>query len=251
MSLSELVQDSFVVEPVRIMVHGPEKIGKSTFAAGAPEVIFLDTEGGLKYIRTRKLPRIKSYSDIVNYLGVLYSEEHQYQSLCIDSVDWLEKLIWEEVCRTNGDVKSIEQIGYGKGYKFAMQYWDELIEGLEALRKNRNMNIILIAHSEIKRFDDPLEDSYDRYRIQLHKSASAKIQQWVDVIGFANFLMSIKKENIGFDKKKVRAQTIGLRKLFMNKSAAYDAGCRIAGMPDSIDLSYAAFQQALNNARNQ
>jgi hypothetical protein len=55
-----------------------------------------------------------------------------------------------------------------------------LIDGLTALRDERGMGVVIAAHSEIKRFDSPDTEPYDRYQPKLHKGASAIVQEAMD-----------------------------------------------------------------------
>jgi len=93
--------------------------------------------------------------------------------------------VWGRVCRDHG-IKNLEDIPYGKGFNYALDRWRELLEGLSALRNERKMAVILLAHSEVKRYDAPDTEPYDRYQIKLHKTAAALVEEWADAIFFAN-----------------------------------------------------------------
>ena len=140
--------------PPRIVVYGVEGIGKSSFGASAPNPIILQTEDGLDHIEADRLPLCTSYKQFMAQLGEIASEPHDYETLVVDTLDWLEKLIWAEVCEKENK-KSIEEIGYAKGYKYALNQWKEVISGLDWIRNNRGMIIILLAHAKIERFEDP------------------------------------------------------------------------------------------------
>lgn len=233
--------------PYRMLLHGAHKIGKTTFAAGAPGAIFIATEDGQDAIDTQAFPLCQSWDDIHSAMSVLYNDSHDYKTIVLDSADWAERLCHTHVCATikpkNGTAKNIEDYGYGKGYVFAADVWGELLAGMNAIRLQRDMNVILIAHSEIKRFDDPLADSYDRYQIKMHKLVGKLCQEWSDIIGFAQLDTLTTTENVGFDSKKTRALDGG-RVLRLVASPAYDAGNRF-GLPATLDLSYAAFDAAM------
>jgi len=195
-------------EPPRVVLYGTEGIGKSTFAANAPKPIFLQTENGLGRIDCHKLPLVTEWSVMQNQLHAIYSQPHEYQSLVIDSLDWLEKLIWEDVASTNL-VDSIEKIGFAKGYKFALKHWAEFLNMLDAIRNERGMAIILIAHAKVERFEDPEVQGYDRYTLRLHKEADATLREWADAVLFATVKMRIEKEDLGFNKTRTIAKGIG------------------------------------------
>ena len=102
-------------KPPRLFVYGQEGVGKSTFGAAAPSPVFVQTEDGLGEIDTAKFPVAGSYDDARNALAALRDEPHEFQAVVLDSADWLERLIWDKVCKDFG-VRSIEKAdgGYGK-----------------------------------------------------------------------------------------------------------------------------------------
>ena len=247
MDLSD-IKKTLQTRPYRALVYGPHKIGKSTFCAQAPGAVFLPTEDGQDAIDAEAFPLLQSWDALMEAIGVLYTQEHSYRSVILDSLDWAEVLAQRSVCDDQG-VPSIEKIGYGKGYVFACDKVRELLDGLNALRTDRGMNILLISHAEIRKFDDPLADSYDRYQIKLHKLVSKVTQEWSDVIGFANIeSITEQTEAVGFDKQRTRALDTGRRVLHLAPSAAYDAGSRF-DLPAKLPLQYDVFAEALEQSR--
>lgn len=228
--------------PPRLVVYGSHKIGKSTFAASAPAPVFIQTEDGLDGIETTAFPLAQTFDDVMSAIATLYSEQHEYQTVVLDSLDWAERLIWAHTAKQHAKT-DIEAFGYGKGYMFAADYWRELLDGLNALRNERGMAVICLAHHAIKRFDAPDIEPYDRYQIKLHERASALVQEWADVIGFANYEVFTAKSDVGFNKDVTRGVTTGRRLLYLTERPAFQAGNRY-GMPDSVELSWQAFLAA-------
>lgn len=208
MSLLESIQRGKQKTPPRIIVYGPEKIGKSTLASCAPNTIFIRTEDGLDQIDCAKLPLCGSYAQFIEQIGMLCQDEHDFETLALDSADWLQKLIYADVC-LNGKKSSIEDFGYKTGYTFALKQWKEVLDGLDFLRNQRGMGIILIAHSTIEKFTDPDSTAYDRYSLALHKSATAMLCEWSDAILFATRKVRIEKEDAGFNKVRATGKAIG------------------------------------------
>jgi hypothetical protein len=196
--------------PPRIILYGTEGIGKSTFGAGAPAAVFVQTEDGLGEIDCHAFPLARTLADVKANLAALYTEPHEYQTVVLDSLDWLERLIWEEVCRAFG-VKSIEKAdgGYGKGYTHALTYWREVIEGLDALRGDRGMVVICIAHARVEKFEDPESTAYDRYSPRLHKHAAALVTEWADAVLFATRRFRTETEEAGFNRSRTIAAPVG------------------------------------------
>lgn len=247
MSLLEQVQRGCVAVPRRVEIYGQHGVGKSTFGAMAEAPIFIQTEDGLANIDCARFPLATTYADVIAALGALYTEPHEYRTVVIDSVDWLERLIWAEVCRKRG-VESIEDIGYGKGYVFALTQWREVLQGLGALRNERGMQVILIAHAQIEKFANPETDTYDRYSPRLHKLASALVQEWCDEVLFATYKVHTKTTNEGFDRKRVQGIGTGERIIRTTERPAHVAKNRL-GLPEEFPLDcrlYTAFCRGEN-----
>jgi hypothetical protein len=232
-------------DPPRVVIYGEHGIGKSTFAASAPGLVFIPTEDGIANLETTSFPLCQSYTDVRDAIGSLYSEPHDFSAVCLDSLDWLERLIWAHVARQHGK-SGIEGFDFGKGYTFALDVWRELLAGFNALRTERAMAIILTAHCEVKRYDSPTSEPFDRYQIKLHKHASGMVQEWADVVGFAAEKMVVRKEDVGFNKTARRAITTGERVLHVAPSPAFCAKNRYA-LPDTLPLDWASFQTAISN----
>jgi len=196
--------------PPRLLVYGIEGIGKSTLASQAPRAIFIPTEDGLDQIDCDSFPLAKSLADVESYINALIMEEHDYQSVVVDSADWLERLIWDKLCEIYG-VDSIEKVdgGYARGYTHALTYWRHIIDGLETLRLKRNMCVIVLAHAKVETFADPEHTAYDRYSPRLHKHANALLCEWLDAILFATRKIITKSEDAGFNKKRSIASGLG------------------------------------------
>ena len=186
MSLLESIKSGRDNKPPRLVIYGQEGIGKSTIGANAPMSIFVQTEDGLGEIDCYKFPLSKSFDNVVECLKSLRDEEHNFQTVVIDSADWLERLIFDEVCKEFG-VKSIEKAdgGYGKGYTHALRHWQKVVELLQELRDKRNMIVIILAHAKVERFEDPENAAYDRYTPRLHKNAASLLCEWADAVLFA------------------------------------------------------------------
>ncbi len=253
-SLKSISRSSGIKAP-RIVVHGPAGVGKTTLGCGAPNPIFIQTEDGLGKLEVDAFPMMTSFQDVLDALSALYTSEHQYQTVIIDSLDHLEPLVWQHLCDhyvgPKGErYQSIEDFGYGKGFLLALDLWRQLLEGLDALRNDKGMAFILIAHSEIKRFESPMTDSYDRYQIKLHKRASDLVQESVDCVMFADYKTVIEKEEGGFNKVKTRGISTGQRYLYTEARPSFVAKNRY-GLPAELPLNWQAFSDALTNNPSQ
>ncbi len=228
------------IRPPRIFVFGVEGIGKSTFAAGAPSPIFLQTEDGQGSLDVARFPMIESVDQMRQALGTLYTERHDFQTVVLDSADWLETIIANEVEHTH-DAKDL---AYGKGALKQAEIWRELLGGFNALRNERDMSVILIGHCQIKRFDSPETEPYDRFQPKLQERSNALVREWADAVLFANYRTVVKKSEVGFNKEVARGITTGERLLFTAEKPAYLAKNRYA-FPDSLPLSWDAVSNAI------
>ena len=245
MKLLEQVTTGRSPAPRRVMLYGTHGIGKSTFAAHAPKPIFIQTEDGLGEIECDKFPLTTTFDQAMQALSELYTEKHPFRTVVVDSLDWLERQIWAEVCRKRS-VESIEDIGYAKGYVFALTQWREFLEGLTALRNDKGMMIVLIAHARIERFENPETESYDRYVPRLHRLASQVIQEWCDEVLFATFRVHTRQMDEGFDRKRTQGIGTGERIMRTVERPAHVAKNRLS-LPEEMPLDWNAYAHYLTN----
>lgn len=243
MSLSKVVSGR-LVKPMRICVYGLEGVGKSTFAASAPSPIFLGAEDGTSELDVKRFPQPQNWADVMEAIAELTRNEHDYKTLVIDTLDWMEPLCWHQVCVAcaklgKPPLRSIEELGYGKGYVEAGGYWRQLTAALERLREARRMDVLLLAHSWIKNFKNPGGEDFDRYEMKLHKGAAALWREWSDAVLFADHDVTTYED----DRKRVKGIGTGARVLRTEHNAAWDAKNRY-DLPPSLPLDWEAFAEA-------
>lgn len=179
-SVLDLIKYGKSVDAPRIILYGMEGIGKSTFAANFPSPIFIQTEDGLSNIDCAKFPLAESFEQAYEYVKAIDDEENDFQTIVIDSLDWLERLIWDEVSRDE-KVANIEKIGYGKGYGMALNYWRRFLDVLSSLHA-KNKIVLMLAHAVAEDYSDPEVSSLKRFTPRLHKTARSLVAEYVDVI---------------------------------------------------------------------
>lgn len=246
-SISSLKKTGAARAP-RVVVYGTHGIGKSTFAASAPNPVFILTEEGLDAISSTAFPVCTSFEDVLEAIGVLANEDHNFETVVLDSADWAEQLVHKRVAQDN-NVKTIDAIGYGRGYKAATDYWRQILDGLDHLRNEKGMQVIVLAHSQVKRFDDPLADPYDRYQLDLHHGSASMISEWCDILMFANQQYTTVKADVGFNQKVTRAVGSGNRVLYTQERPGWQAKSRWS-IPDTLPLDYSKFAESLSSAMN-
>ena len=246
MSLANVVKGR-IVKPMRILMFGVEGVGKSTFAANAPEPIFLGAEDGTSELDVARLPQPTTWDDALEALAELTRAEHGYKTLAIDTIDWLEPLCWAKVVdRANDkDIKTIEDFGYGKGYVAALDEWRVFLAALERLRAARGMHVVMLAHSWIKTFKNPEADDFDRYELKLHAKAGGLLKEWCDAVLFAQYETYANKDS---KTKRVRGVSTGARIVQTRRTAAWDAKNRY-DLPETLPLDWTAFADAVSAHR--
>ncbi|MCA9639535.1 MAG: ATP-binding protein [Myxococcales bacterium] len=219
-------------------------MGKTTFAASAPGSVFIRTEDGLGNLEATAFPLAQSFEDVCEAVTAMLTEDHDHQWLVIDSLSALEPLIWASVAKAEGK-RHLEELSYGKGYILALDAWRWLLDQLMQLATKRGVGSILLAHSEIVRYEAPDVDAYDRAQIKLHKRAFGLIYERADVIGYASPKVMVRKDQQakGEAKRNLGIGT-GQRELHLVERPAYIAKNRYS-LPDTMALDWATFAEAL------
>jgi hypothetical protein len=240
--------------PPRILIYGTEGIGKSTLAAQSPKPIFIATEDGLDQIACNSFPLAKRFDDVQAAIQELIHQKHDYETVIIDSLDWLERLIWDALCEQYG-VSCIEKVdgGYAKGYTHALNHWRNMLTDLNELRFARGMCVILLAHARVERYEDPEAMAYDRYSPRLNRHATGVVTEWADAVLFATRKIITKTEETGFGRDRTIAAGLGKdggeRILRCVGSPACVAKNRYS-MPAELPLSWQAIMDAIVNPIN-
>ena len=237
MKLAQVVRGK-VKKPPRVLVFAVEKLGKSTFASRAPSPIFVCSEDGTSELDVARFPEPKTWGEVFDAVDELLTVEHEYKTLVIDTLDWLEPMCWKAVC-AKARVSAIEDMPYGRGYAAALDEWRLLLARLEKLREERGMGIVLLAHSWVKAFKSPDTADYDRYEMKLHAKAGGLIKEWCDAVLFGTYETYTHEKN-----GTTKGVSTGARVVHTQRRAAWDAGNRY-DLPETLPLDWDAFAEAL------
>jgi len=220
-----------ITRPQKVVIYGPEGVGKSTLAGRFPEPVFLDTEGGTHHLDVVRLDAGATWDEITAAIGQLASTQHEFRTLVIDTADWLEKRLIEHLCR-KANKDSIEDFGYGKGWVILAEEFARFLNSLDGLLA-RGMHVVFLAHATVRKFEAPDQaGSYDRFELKLSKQVAPLVKEWADVVLFGNYVTKIAEKDNG----KMRGVGGKERVLFATHTAAYDAKNR-HGLPDKLPFT--------------
>lgn len=212
----------------KIVIYGPEGIGKSSLGAKFPKPLFIDTEDGTGELDVDRIV----CADWRATEAAVRNFPDGYATCVIDTADWAERALIEWFLKSKG-IKSIEDVGYGKGYTQVAELWTRFLADLDALVA-RGINVVFIAHSKVTRVSPPDQtDGYDRYELKLSKQSVGPTKEWAQMVLFVNFQMNLVEGTDG----KVKAQGGKNRVMYATHSAAWDAKNRF-DLPDELPMSF-------------
>ena len=229
--------------PSRVILHGVEGVGKSSFSAFAPKPIFLMAHGetGLETLidggqvpETPHLPELMEWSEALSAIDWLRNSEHDFRTLAIDTLNGIERLCHELICEREygGEWGKQGFTSYMQGFEVSLGEWRRLLNALDRLRKERHMSIICLCHSRVITFKNPAGADYDRYTPAMHSKTWELTHRWADHVLFANFFVEV----VSTDSKKPGKGKGGQdRVIYTQRHAAYDAKNR-AGLPEEISM---------------
>lgn len=224
--------------PPRIVLAGPEGIGKSTFASKAPAPLFIAAEDGLTGLEHVQRITPHTLDDLYALLDAM--EPASFKSVVIDTADWLERFVAAAICKRDGH-DNIEAYGYGKGYTVLEVEMVKILGKLDALRAKK-MNIIILSHVNIRTFTDPAGPSWDRYEMKGHKKWTGLLREWPDTCLFA--VREVFKTK---DRKDGKEKAIGGDRIIHTVwSPAWDAKNRM-NLPETLPLDWDALQNAIKD----
>ncbi len=219
--------------PKKIVIYGPEGIGKSTFASQFPDPLFLDTEGGTSNLDVRRIKCNKSWNELIAIVKEIHANPHICKTVVLDTADWSETLCTNAVCEKYRK-NNIEDFGYGKGYVYLVDEYARLLSLLDQLIEV-GINVVITAHAKPRKFELPEEQgSFDRYEMKLSRQVAPLIKEWSDALFFVNYKIYV----ITTDTNKKKAQG-GKRVLYTTHNPTYDAKNRF-DLPEELELDFKA-----------
>lgn len=215
----------------KVVLYGPEGIGKSTFGSKFPSPIFIDTEGSTTHLDVARLEKPKSWTELLKMIEFVKGSDKGFKTLVIDTADWAEQLAIDHICKNRG-MSGLEDFGYGKGYTYLAEEFSKMLGLLDEVIES-GLNVLVLAHAQMRKFEQPDEmGSYDRWELKLQRKTSPLLKEWADAVLFANYKTIVIEDS----KTKSKKATGGKRVMYTTHHPAWDAKNRW-GLPEELELS--------------
>jgi len=234
------VSEGAIYTAQKVVIYGPEGIGKTTLARQFPGAVFVDVEESSKGYNVRRITRPDggiaptSWTMLMDMVKAVRSGEIiDIKTLVIDSADWAETLAASQVC-TTAKKDGIEDFGYGKGYTYLEETFGKLLNLLNDVVA-RGINVVMTAHATMRRVELPEETgAYDHWELKLEKKDAALLKEWADMVLFCNYKTIVVKGANPMEKNKAAG---GKRVIYTTHTPWWDAKNR-HNLPEEIDMDF-------------
>lgn len=243
--LMEIIRGK-IQKATKVVIYGPEGIGKSTLAAMFPDPVFIDTEGSTGRMDVARFPAPTSFTMLLEEIKEVLKDNSICKTLIVDTVDWAEKLCAEAICAER-NVKGIEDFGYGKGYTYLKESFGKMLNLLSDA-VDKGINVVLTAHAMMRKFEQPDEmGAYDRWELKLSKQCSPLVKEWADMVLFCNYkTIVVNVDNKGVQKGTNKAQG-GRRIMYTSHHPCWDAKNR-DNLPEELPMEYESIKAVIEHS---
>lgn len=173
---------------MKVMVIGGPGVGKTRWASGWPEPIYLDIEAGLASVADQSVPYIeigtegKCSEDMLQALKWLknHPDGRAYGTVIVDTLDAFQRKVRQEWLEENPDASSFT------GFD-AWGYLDTKMQMLMTRLLSLPQNVIVLVHYKdktIKEKDGSNEFERTVYELQLKGAAKDEVFNDFDLIGW-------------------------------------------------------------------
>ena len=225
------ISRGIVARPQKVVIYGPEGIGKTTLASKMPDPLFIDTEGGSAHLDVRRIHKPENWEDLISVIKEVAATPDICKSLVLDTADWAEQMAIDHILKKYNQ-PSIEAFGYGKGYTYIGEEFARLLSALDSVIAS-GKNVVVTAHAKMRKFEQPDEmGAYDRWEMKLTRQSAPLLKEWCDLLLFCNYeTFVVNSEN---NTAKVQG---GKRVMYTSHHPCWDAKNR-HGLPDKLDMDF-------------
>ncbi len=222
-----------ISRPQKVVIYGPEGVGKTSLAAAFPNPLFIDTEGGTAHLEVNRIDSPRSWEELVAIVGEVAATPNLCRTLVIDTSDWAEQLAINHIC-SRFKKGGIEEFGYSKGYVYLAEEFSRLFAALDRVVA-AGIHVVITAHAKMRKFEQPDEmGSYDRWETKLTKQVAPLLKEWCDLLLFCNYQTFVVQSGNAMEKSKVQG---GKRVMYTSHHPCWDAKNR-HGLPEVLDLDF-------------
>lgn len=214
-----------------IFAFGPPKAGKTTWAAGFPNVIFLATESGHNALPVYKVD-IDTWPKFVEACRELAAGDHEFKNVAIDTVDNLWALCRQHVCEKH-KVEHEADLAYGRGHALILGEFSRVLTRLSMLP----LGLVLISHATNQEISTRTGSYYKSVPSLPDKARKL-------LLGMSDFILHFQIEEGADGDGRAALQ----RHVRTKPSKFYDAGDRTGRLPDPLPMQYGAFAAAFDHA---
>lgn len=205
------------------LIYGSPKVGKTSFAAQIPNVLFLSTEEGYNNLEIMNV-KITKWEDVYTVGKELQATKHDYKTLVVDIADWFFKHCESFVMKQH-EVKHPSDLPFGKGYSLVKDEFVSVVNRINQL----GFGMVFISHAKER-------EQTTKTAKWTYMDTSMPAQANGIICGLVDFILYF---YVGSD---------GLRHIRTKPTKHVNAGDRTGKLPELLPLDYPQFISAFETA---
>lgn len=164
-----------------ILLYGPAKCGKTSFAAQIPNNLIFCFEKGVNFLPGVFAVDVPKWVEFKALLKQLEKDEikQKFNTVTIDTVSLAYDLCTQYICSQN-NVKTLGDIAYGKGYALVKDEFTNALRQISML----GYGIVLITHAKVKNVKIDDDTTVEIASPNIPDRAQDVVNALVDIIGY-------------------------------------------------------------------